>query len=53
MQSTIFRLQPLQNLQPMAQRFADTFPTNELLLNTLFGGEPPPLHFAFQAAFLI
>ena len=44
-------LKSLQNLQPMERRrLADIFPTGKAQLNTLFGDEPSPLHFRFQAA---
>ena len=44
-------LKPLQNLQPMEpQRLADIFLINQIMLHQLFGDEPSPLHFRFQAA---
>jgi len=44
-------LKPLQNLQPMERRrLADILLTNKIILNQLFGDEPSPLHFKFQAA---
>jgi len=47
----IFRLKPLQNLQPMERRrLADIFPISNPQLNKIFGDEPSPLHVEFQAA---
>ena len=44
-------LKSLQNLQPMERRrLVNIFSTSKAQLNTLFGDEPSPLHFRFQAA---
>ncbi|WP_325198844.1 hypothetical protein [Kingella oralis] len=41
----------MQNLQPMERRrLANIFSTSKAQLNTLFGDEPSPFHFRFQAA---
>ena len=41
----------MQKLQPMERRrLADILPINKIMLNQLFGDEPSPLHFRFQAA---